>query len=306
MANPELLNVGNDAKSVLIALNPRSGSTNRRIVVDGLREELVSRGFDAEILSDLKHLKTRSSELLAGNQLRTVVSAGGDGTASLLVNELDPHVPLTIFPMGTANLLAQFVDAALDINKTVETISAGFMTRMDVGLANDRIFLVVASCGFDADVVDRIHSGRTGHITYWSYSMPMINSIAKYKFPKMRLTADGKSLTPSCWTFVLNVPKYALGLRFVDGASADDGLLDVCTFSGGGFFRGLYYFFAVLLGGHRGIRATEFTQFKEMSIDADEPIPFELDGDPGGYLPLTIKVIPGRLAILVPANWRAN
>ena len=232
------------------------------------------------------------------------MSAGGDGTASLLVNELEPQVPLTIFPMGTANLLAQHVNASLNIKKTVDTIKAGNLTKMDVGVANGKIFLVVASCGFDADVVDRIHCQRKGHITYWSYANPMINSILKYSYPKMRVTVDGKALDPSSWTFVLNVPKYALGLKFVQGASAADGKLDVCTFQGGGFFRGLYYFITVLFGQHQRIAATQFARFKELTIESDRRIPYELDGDPGGYLPLKIGVIPDRMTIFVPPNWQ--
>ena len=304
MALAKLLKVPEHAKNVLISMNPRSGSTNRMNLVQDLQTALRRRGYDAEVLADIAELKSRSGQLLQSGQLRTVVSAGGDGTASLLVNELDESVPLTIFPMGTANLLAKHVDAALDVDKTADTITAGWMTRMDVGMANDRVFLVVASCGFDADVVDRIHSGRKGHITYLSYGVPMINSIMKYSYPKMRLTADGQELDPASWAFVLNVPKYALGLQFVKGASGADGKLDVCTFRGGGFFRGLYYFFCVVFRRHHSMSATQFSRFSELTIESGQKIPYELDGDPGGYLPLKIRVVPDRMAILVPEGWQ--
>ena len=238
MAQANILKVPEHAKNVLISMNPRSGSTNRKEIVQELQVELQGRGYDTTVLTDIEELKSRSVQLLESGKLRTVVSAGGDGTASLLVNELDESIPLTIFPMGTANLLAKHVDAVLDVETTADTIQGGLMTRMDVGTANDRVFLVVASCGFDADIVDRIHHGRKGHITYMSYAVPMVNSIMKYSYPKMRLTADGQALNPAAWAFVLNVPKYALGLQFVDDASAADGKLDVCTFRKGGFFTG--------------------------------------------------------------------
>ena len=303
MAPAKLHRVSENSKGVLISLNPKSGSSNRKKLVDALSDELNSRGFECEILTNLEKLKQRCEQLQAQDQLRTVVSAGGDGTASLLVNELDASVAYTVFPLGTANLLAQHVKASLDVSKTAEVISGGNVTQMDVGEANGKIFLVVASCGFDADVVDRIHGSRTGHINYWSYGMPLMNSILKYKFPKMRVTADGDALEPSCWTFVLNVPRYALGLKFVQDASAADGQLDVCTFNGGGFFKGLYYFFNVLFGNHKSISATEFARFKSLTIESDENIPYELDGDPGGYLPLSIRVIPDRMTVMVPPGW---
>jgi diacylglycerol kinase family enzyme len=35
-------------------------------------------------------------------------------------------------------------------------------------------------------------------------------------------------------------------------------------------------------------------------ITSDEPVPFQLDGDPGGFLPLEIEIIPNRFTFLVP------
>jgi diacylglycerol kinase (ATP) len=35
-------------------------------------------------------------------------------------------------------------------------------------------------------------------------------------------------------------------------------------------------------------------------IESDVPVPYQLDGDPGGYLPLEIEVLPNRLTLIVP------
>jgi diacylglycerol kinase family enzyme len=34
-------------------------------------------------------------------------------------------------------------------------------------------------------------------------------------------------------------------------------------------------------------------------LEADEPVPYQVDGDPGGHLPLEIKVLPQRLTLVV-------
>ena len=77
-----------------------------------------------------------------------------------------------------------------------------------------------------------------------------------------------------------------MDLKFVEAADAQDGLLDLCTFRDGGFFRGLYYFFAVLFRRHHSISATKITRFEQLTIESDSPVPIELDGDPAGYLPV--------------------
>jgi diacylglycerol kinase family enzyme len=38
--------------------------------------------------------------------------------------------------------------------------------------------------------------------------------------------------------------------------------------------------------------------------ELNDAIPFQLDGDPGGVLPLEIEVLPGRLTLIIPTNCR--
>ncbi len=293
-----------DARSVLISHNPKSGSSNRQQLVTRLADELIRAGFEVQTIENTDQLSDVAKQLLATGKLRTVVSAGGDGTASMLVNELPPDVPITVFPLGTANLLAKYLGATTDAVRMAQIIDGGRTVQLDVGMANERLFLVVASCGFDADVVERIHSSRQGHISYFSYSLPILRSIWKYRFPKMQITADTVQVASARWLFVFNVPHYAMDLRIIADADAQDGQLDLCTFRDGGFINGLFYFFSVLFRRHEKMSAANFCRFRELTIDSDLPVPIELDGDPGGYLPVTISVVPERLRVLVSEDWR--
>jgi diacylglycerol kinase family enzyme len=40
-------------------------------------------------------------------------------------------------------------------------------------------------------------------------------------------------------------------------------------------------------------------QATHIQIDADQPVLYQLDGDPGGCLPLTIEVLPRRMTVIV-------
>ena len=293
-----------DARSVLISRNPKSGSSNRRQLVIQLADRLTSCGFDVQTIDDIKQLCDIARHLSATGKLRTVVSAGGDGTASMLVNELPPETPITVFPLGTANLLAKYLDANTDAARMAKIIEGGRTVRLDVGKANGRLFLVVASCGFDADVVERIHTSRRGHITHWSYGIPIVQSIWKYRFPKMQMIADSTPLDSARWLFVFNVPHYAMDLRIIADANAQDGQLDLCTFRDGGFINGLLYFFSVLFRRHEKISGARFCRFKELTIESEEQVPIELDGDPAGHLPVTISVVSGRFLALVSDDWQ--
>ncbi|MDG1872438.1 MAG: diacylglycerol kinase family protein [Mariniblastus sp.] len=294
------------SRSVIISMNPSSGSTDRKSVVLALQRMLIESGFDVYLFTDIEEVKSKVAECesSAETNLIAVVAAGGDGTVSLLVNSLRPQIPLAILPLGTENLLAKHLGLSADPRLISNMICDGRTVDLDVGSANGKLFMVMASCGFDADVVQRLHSNRKGHIKHWSYAMPIINSIRRYRYPRIRIFVDGapKPVTGK-WAFIFNVPRYAMNLPIVWDAEGDDGELDLCTFRGGNLFRAIFYLGAILLRKHRDWRYSHYQRFKRIRIEADEEVPFQLDGDPGGILPLEIQVVPQYLRVIAPKNW---
>jgi diacylglycerol kinase family enzyme len=105
------------------------------------------------------------------------------------------------------------------------------------------------------------------------------------------------------WAFVMNLPRYAAGLQIVPQAVGDDGLLDVCTFKEGSLWSGLTYLAGVLMGQHQTYSDCVSRRAFRVRIESDEPAPYQLDGDPGGFTPLEIDVVPGRLTMLAPQRF---
>jgi diacylglycerol kinase (ATP) len=296
-----------NARTVLISVNPRSGAGGKAAVVQQLVDELQARDFSVEVLSDLALVKQRTTELLRSGDLRFVVAAGGDGTVSLLANELPSETALAILPLGTENLLAKYLELTADGKRLAKLIDEGITVQLDAGSANGKLFLVMASCGFDADVVQRLHEGRTGNIRHWSYVKPILDALRQYRYPLIRLTLDGnpQSVTAK-WAFVFNCPRYAMNLPIVHDADSGDGMLDLCTFGRGKLMRGLLYLSAIITGQHRRWKKNRVKRFRYLRIESDDSrkrVPYQLDGDPGGELPLEISVLPGRLKMLVFADW---
>jgi len=296
-------------RTVVVSINPNSGSKDQRSLVESLAETLTSQGFTVHMLTDIEEVKTTVAELSSAQAsgLRAVVAAGGDGTVSLLANSLPPQTPLAILPLGTENLLAKHLGLTADPGAIAEMIAHGRTKRFDSGRANGKLFLVMASCGFDAEVVHRLHSQRKGHIRHWSYVKPTFRAIRKYRYPKLRIrTSESGKPVIAKWAFIFNVPRYAMNLPIVWDADPSDGQLDLCTFRGGNLLRGLFYLAAICLRQHRGWKYSHFCQFKKIWIEADERVPYQLDGDPGGVLPLEIEVIPNFLRLLVPEKWSSS
>ena len=292
------------SRSIVVAVNPNSGATDSGAIIEQLVQRLTELGFEPEPISDIETVRRRSAELRAANRLRAVVAAGGDGTVSVLANNLERGTPIAVLPLGTENLLAKFLNISRSVEQVTEIIVGGRTVDLDAGRANGQLFLVVASCGFDAEVVTRLHAVRKGHIRHWSYALPVLSAIRRYRYPKIRMVIDDESVKRTTrWAFVFNVPRYAMNLPIADDAVATDGLLDLCTFGVRSLAEGIGALGAVLLRRHRYLSETEALRFKKLRMESDQPVPYQLDGDPGGVLPLEITVDPGCLTMMVAQTW---
>ena len=175
-----------DADRVAILVNPKAGPIAAQPGADRLADLLQKQGFKVEVFTDLAAATSQANRWHAEGCLRTLVGVGGDGTAAELVNRTDEGVPLTLFPAGNSNLLARYLGMSKDPEFLCRTIVEGVAARLDAGRANGRIFLLMIGCGFDAEVVNRVHGRRTGHISFKNYLQPVREVIRNYAYPEIQ------------------------------------------------------------------------------------------------------------------------
>ena len=308
------------ADHVFISVNPKAGRSSPMFKAEELRDRLLNSGYQVELGTDLSEITGKAIEQHRNGRLRALVGVGGDGTAAELANRTEPGTPIILLAAGTANLLSKHYRWGGTPKKLVKKIESGKLLNLDVGKANGRIFLVMVSCGFDAYIVRQVHAHREenyrkgvkkgAHISYFSYIKPILNSLSNYKYPKMVIDgftgADREkpdfTTKNYAWTFVFNLNRYGWGLPLAPGAVGDDGLLDLCAMKGGSIFHGIKYTaFAQCCGMHKILSDVSLKQAKyfRISSESGEEIPFQLDGDPGGVLPLEVETIEKRLTLIV-------
>lgn len=301
-------------RKVFIALNPTAGARDSKTQVEKLRNALKSLGFHVEMLTDRVALASAANEAHRHGELRAVVAAGGDGTIGDLVRRTEPGVPVAVLPLGTENLLARYLRLPREPVEVAQLIAKGRTVELDAGLANGRLFLLMVSCGFDAEVVRRLGECRRGHITHLSWIKPIWDVIRRYRYPELsvtyRLNRPGDTVSientfDARWAFVSNLPIYAGNLCFSPRATGSDGLLDICAFRQGTVWAGLRYLAGVALRQHVRMSDCISAEATQVVIESDEPVPYQLDGDPGGYLPLSIEVLPRRMTVFASEKWLA-
>lgn len=319
--------VSKDCDRIVVLHNPKAGRRPSDQRVQKLATLLAERGFSVDISQNLGQAVDSANRDYEAGRLYCLVGAGGDGTAGELINRVLEGVPLSFYPTGTSNLVASYLGLSSNPAKAVETLLNGERVSLDAGVANGRLFLAMASCGFDAAAVEMVHrrriaghrGGRGGFATFLG---PICRLIGTYPFPEMRVEVispadaaiqDSPASRGSShhahsakWVFVFNLPRYGWGLPIAPEARATDGLLDLCTYRSGGFWKGLWYTVTTQLCLHRRLSDFRHLRGTRFRISADAPVPYQLDGDPAGYLPLDVEVAPARVHLVVPprtARW---
>lgn len=300
-----------EARMVFLSVNPKAGANSGEKTVDALRSALEQADYRVIEEEQIDQLVEKVHLAHGEGNLRGVIAGGGDGTAAFLANRLDPDIPLALLPLGTENLLSKYLGLNARPADVCRLIDEGLTVRLDAGRVGDRLFLLMLSCGFDADVVRRAHEVRSGHITRLAYIKPIMQSVRSYEYPTIRVYCEGESdasevqekVIEARWAFIVNVPRYAMGLRLVPGADPNDGLFDVCTFRGGGLLRGIGYFAGVVSGRHLSGKDCNTVQASRIRIESDSAVPYQVDGDPGGHLPIDVEIVPQRIRVFVTRAW---
>ncbi|MEX2111883.1 MAG: diacylglycerol kinase family protein [Pirellulales bacterium] len=294
--------------------NPKAGMGRCEAAIRQLVTCLEAVHLAPVRVGDLNQLTELAANTHAQGRLRAIVAVGGDGTVAEIVNRTQPDMPITVLPHGTANLLARHFGLEADPETLAHVIRRGATIRLDAGRANGRIFVLMVGCGFDADVVHRMHQRRTAAgVTYWTYARPILEAIRSYRYPRLRVycereTPTGRTTTKMVarWAFVINLPCYAGGLNLAPEAIATDGVLNVSTLRNGSIWYGLWYIGHVLSGRTASIADYRTATVTRVRIESREPVHYQLDGDPGGMLPLEVEVLPGRITLLHPAAGRTT
>lgn len=286
---------------VAIQRNPTSGTGARRGVLLELIRELKRCGIRLRLFASRERMQAKLADPAAREQLVCVLAAGGDGTVGDVVNRY-PGLPVATLPLGTENLLAKYLGIQPSGTQVAELIAGGSRRKLDLGQLNGRRFTLMASCGFDAAVVHRTHANRRGNIRKWHYLPPIWHSIRKYDHPPLRIFVDDESQPRVArLLMVVNLPAYALGIPFAPQAAGDDGQLDLCLFERGSTFQMVRYFGHVIAGRHQSLPDVTCLKASRVRIEADVGVPWQMDGDPAGFTPVTLEVLPAALEVFAPA-----
>jgi diacylglycerol kinase family enzyme len=137
---------------LLIVMNARSGSGDADQAQQRMCEIFEAAGQAYEFLlsdrpDDIPAIAKRAVEM-AKERSSAVIAAGGDGTINAVAHAVLPYrLPFGIVPQGTFNYSSRAHDIPLDTAAAARGLLDARLKPVQVGVVNDRIFLVNASLG---------------------------------------------------------------------------------------------------------------------------------------------------------------
>jgi len=243
----------------------------------------------------------RRQALAAAEAGEIPVVMSGDGLIGQIGGALaGGALPMGILPGGRGNDLARVLGIPKEISGAMDVLAAHAVRSIDVGVVNDRLFLGIASCGFDSDANRIANEAKLikGNLVYLYAAL---KALMQWKPARFTVIADGTPREFSGYMVaVANSKAYGGGMFVAPDAELDDGLLEIVTTSHVGKLRFLVSLPKVFKGAHVDNDEVTVSRAAEVEIRADRPFAVYADGDHLADLPATVSLRPRALRVIAP------
>ncbi len=298
----------------VLVVNPRAGRGVVGREMPEVERQLLARNLAYRIVETEApgHATEVVREALAGDD-RFIVAVGGDGTVHEVVNgmvaEGRPVASDAVLGVVAAGSGCDFVRTfglPGDAIRSVKHLTGERTLTMDVGEVayrhgpeeRRRYFPNIAEAGLGGAV-----AARAERLPRWfgrgRYFVGFWLSLARHRATPMTVRADRKTFEGRANNVVVaNCQFYGAGMRISPRSYPSDGLLDVQISTGPKFEA-----FTLLPKIYRGEhvphpRIVEY-RAREVSVEAERPLPIEADGEILGHTPATFRVVPEAIRLKI-------
>ena len=289
-------------RPVALIVNPHAGGGRAGKVLPAVEAALQRLGlaFHTERTESLEHAEALARAAAAAGEVAVALS--GDGLIGRLAGVLaGGDGVLGVLPGGRGNDLARALGIPLDPVAACEVLAGEHIRELDLGEVDGRPFIGIASCGFNSDA-NRIANEAPAVLGNFVYAYGAVRALAAWHPARFELTLDDRGLAfVGDIVAVANSPFYGGGMRTARDAKLDDGLFDVVMTGRAPKRRFPLLIAKAFDGSYVDLPTVHVERAQEVRVTADRPFTMYADGDPIGDLPVTLRVRPRAVRVLVPA-----
>jgi YegS/Rv2252/BmrU family lipid kinase len=295
--------MGIEGMPLALLVNPSSAGGKTLKLLPRVEQELDARRlvFRVQRTRGLEHGVEQALRAVEAGEVPVVMS--GDGLVGAVGGAMaGSETPLGIVPGGRGNDLARVLGIPDDPEGAIETILGGHSRRIDVGEANGRRFLGIASIGFDSECnrrANEVHFLRSNLVYVYS----LLRTLLGWKPARFTIRVGDERVRLTGYSVsAANNRAFGGGMYIAPDAELDDGEFDIVTIGEVGKLRFVGNLPKVFKGTHVDGDEVRVFRAPRLELSASRPFPVYADGEHITDLPVSLRVLPRALSVLVPAQ----
>lgn len=292
---------------IRVIYNPVAGPKAVRKIerkIDRIRVALTRRGVPHEVTKT--HGPGHATRLAREAALEghtAVVAVGGDGTINEVANGLaGSGTQLCVVPHGTGNVFAAEAGLPPSVEACVDLLFSGKTAEIPLGRAGDRYFVLLASAGFDAEVVERMTQRGKNVLGIAAYVVAGLRHLLRYQ-PTLWMEFPGKERIEAQAVLVCRGKRYGGGVTIVPDGNITGSSLRVVALRSKGRWAIVGFALAALRGKVASSPAVLVRETPSVLVRCGIPSAAQVDGDYLGPLPVRFEMTQTLLRVVVPRDF---
>ncbi|WP_343782778.1 diacylglycerol kinase [Alkalibacillus silvisoli] len=292
-------------KKARVIYNPTSGREAMKKALPDVLIRLEEAGFETSAHATTGEGCAKGAAALAcEREFDIIIAAGGDGTVNEVVDGMatqEYRPKLGIIPMGTTNDFARAIQVPRDVEQAMDIILAGHSKKLDIGKVNGHHFMNIAGGGKITELTYEVPSKlktALGQLAYYLKGVEMLPSIRP---THARIEYDGEVFEGDLMLFlVANTNSIGGFEKLAPHAEINDGYFDLLILKSTNIAEFIMIANKALKGNHIHDDHIIYTHAKKVSVQTEESVQLNLDGEYGGKLPGTFENLYQHIEFFMP------
>ncbi len=232
-----------------------------------------------------------------------VVVVGGDGTINEVANGLaGTRTKLVVVPHGTGNVFAREIGLPGSVEGCLALLDRGETVEVPLARAAERYFLLMASAGFDAEVVERMESLGKRYLGIAAYVLGGLRHLARQQ-PPLWLEFPNRERIEAQVVIVCRGRMYGGGVTMAPAGSLRARSFQVVALRKTGRAAIVRFVLQALAGRHVDSPHVLVREATTLLVRCRIPSAAQVDGEYLSPLPVRFEMTDTLLRIVVPAAY---
>jgi len=216
---------------------------------------------------------------------------------------------LAVLPRGTGVDFVRTFEIPTKLDDALRVVLAGRSRTIDLGRATYRswsgenessYFANVASAGMSGAIAKRVNESKS-RFAKASYFLATFAVFARWQTSEVRVVVDEETRSARMRDVVVaNCRYFGAGMKICPEAEPDDGLLDTLLIGDVTKTDLALTLPKIYRGTHLPHPKAELLRGRVVNVEADVPLPIQLDGEQPGTTPVRFDVVPAAVRLTVP------